>query len=161
LDEDASEGESTKPKKRLRQPRGKKKKMDTYTMDSVMDEFDAESEFGKALCDMPDADRIVAVAKLNKDATDGIKGAVKAKVLASKYSTICIEKLKDHLAAMRVAENDMFRKSAPVHSARTMHASAVSVGDWVEVDADRSPGWNSEGGIAMVTASSNNKAEVK
>ncbi len=38
-----------------------------------MDEFDAESEFGKALRDMPDADRIVAVAKLNKGATDGIK----------------------------------------------------------------------------------------
>ncbi len=42
-----------------------------------MNEFGAESEFGKALRDMPDADRIVAVAKLNKGATDGIKGAVK------------------------------------------------------------------------------------
>jgi hypothetical protein len=30
----------------------------------------------------------------------------------------------------------------------------VSVGDWVEVDGDRSPGWNSEGGIAVVIASS-------
>ena len=70
-----------------------KKKMDqvTYTMDTAMNEFGAESDFGKALRDMPDAERIVAVAKLNKDATDGIKGAGKAKVLASKYSIICME----------------------------------------------------------------------
>ena len=57
-----------------------KKNMDqfTYTMDTAMNEFGAESDFGKALRDMPDAERIVAVAKVNKDATDGIKGAVKA-----------------------------------------------------------------------------------
>jgi hypothetical protein len=55
----------------------------------------------------------------------------------------------------------MFKKAAPLNSARMVAASAVSVGNWVEVDADRSPGWNSEGGIAMVTASLNNVAEVK
>jgi hypothetical protein len=173
------ETESPQPKKRKRQPRAKKtngeaplqrargvklkKKMDqvTYTMDAAMNEFGADSEFGKALRDMPDAERIVAVAKLNKGATNGIKGAVKAKVLSSKYSSICMEKLKDHLVAMRVEEKDMFRKSAPVHSGRTMNSAGVSIGDWVQVDADRTPGWNSEGGIAIVTASSQNKAEVK
>ena len=62
---------------------------------------------------------------------------------------------------MRVADKDMFRKAAPVNSARMAGASAVSVGDWVEVDGDRSPGLNSEGGIAMVIASSNNCVEVK
>jgi hypothetical protein len=138
VDEEATEGESGKPKKRVRQPRGKtsadeapvkrarekklKKKMDTvtYTLDSVMVEFDADSEFGKALRAMTDSDRIVAVAKLNKGATDGIKGAVKAKVMSSKYSTICMDKLKEHLCTMRVAEQDMFRKAAPVSSGRTI-----------------------------------------
>jgi hypothetical protein len=105
----------------------------TYTMDSVLNEFDAESEYGKALRAMPDSDRIVAVAKLNKGATNGIKGAVKAKAMTSKYSTICIAKLKEHLLTMRVDDKDMFRKAAPVHSARTIEASAVSVGDWVEL----------------------------
>ncbi len=62
---------------------------------------------------------------------------------------------------MRVAEKDMFRKAAPVNSARLVSAAAVGVGDWVQVDADRSPDWNSEGGIAMVIASSENKADVK
>ncbi len=174
----ALEAESPKPKKRTRQPRAKKsndegpskraragklkKKMDqvTYTVGSAMTEFGEESDFGKALRDMPDAERIVAVAKLNKGATDGIKGAVKAKVLVSKYSIICMQKLKDHLVANRVEDKDMFRKSAPVHSGRTMSSAGVSIGDWVQVDADRTPGWNSEGGIAMVTASSNSKADA-
>ncbi len=58
----------------------------------------------------------------------------------------------------------MFRKATRLNklSARMVGASAVSVGDWIQViDADRSPGWNSEGGIAMVTASANDIAEVK
>ena len=130
-------------------------------MDSVMEQYDAESEFGKALRDMPDAERLVAVAKLNKGANDGVKVAVKSKLLASKFSTLYIEKLKATLIAGRVPVDDMFRKPEPVNRARTMHAAGVSVGDWVEVDADRSPGWNSEGGIAMVTASAHNQAEVK
>jgi hypothetical protein len=112
-------------------------------------------------CAMPESEKHAAVAKLNKGTTDGIKGAVKAKVLSSKYSTVCKDKLKEHLLAMRVDENDMFKKAAPMNSARMVGASAVSVGDWVQVDADRSPGWNSKGGIAMVTASLNNIVEVK
>jgi hypothetical protein len=84
---------------------------------------------------------------------------MKAKVMSSKYSALCMTKLKEHLVAMCVAEKDMFRK--PVNSARLVSAAAVGVGDWVQVDADRSPGWNSEVGIAMVIASSENKAEVK
>ena len=138
------------------------KKMDskTYTTETVMVEFDAESEYGVALRAMPDAELKLAVDKLNKSATNGIKGAVKAKLISSKYANICVDKLKEHLVSMRVADKDMFRKAAPVNSARMVGASAVSVGDFVEVDGDRSPGWNSEGGIAMVVASSNNCAEV-
>jgi hypothetical protein len=86
---------------------------------------------------------------------------MEAKVISSKYSTICMQKLKEHLVSMRVVDNDMFRKAAPISSSRMVGSSAVSVGDFVEVDADRSPGWNSEGGIAMVTASAYNFAEVK
>ncbi len=86
---------------------------------------------------------------------------MKAKVIATKYANICVDKLKEHLVSQRVAENDMFRKAAPVNSSRHVGAAAVSVGDWVEVDGDRSPGWNSEGGIAMVIASSINHADVK
>ena len=133
----------------------------TYTQETVMVEFDGNSEYGVALRAMTDVELKAAVDKLNKSATNGIKGAVKAKVIASKYANICVEKLKEHLVSQRVAANDMFRKAAPVNSSRHVGASAVSVGDWVEVDGDRSPGWNSEGGIAMVIASSIIHADVK
>ncbi len=95
-----------------------------------------------------DAARINAVEKLNKGATNGIKGVVKGKVLDNKYSTLCREKLAAHLKAIRVDVADVFRVATPVLSARHICAAKVSVGDFVEVDADRSPGWNSEGGIA-------------
>ena len=73
-----------------------------------------------------------------------------------------MQKLKEHLASMRVVDNDMlFRKAAPISSSRMVGSSSVSVGDFVEVDADRSPGWNSERGIAMVSASAYNLTEVK
>ncbi len=86
---------------------------------------------------------------------------MKAKVIASKYADICRDKLKENLLSQCVAEKDMFRKAAPVNSSHNVGASTVFVGDWVEVDGDRSPGWNSEGGIAMVIASSINHADVK
>jgi hypothetical protein len=56
----------------------------TYTLVSVLDEFDAETEYGKALRAMPEWERKIAVDKLNKGASDGIKGAVKGKVISSK-----------------------------------------------------------------------------
>jgi hypothetical protein len=72
-----------------------------------------------------------------------------------------MQKLKEHLVSMRVVfDNDMFRKAAPISNSRMVGSSSISVGDFVEVDIDRSPGWNSEGGIAMVTASAYNLAEV-
>ncbi len=111
---------------------------------------------------MNDAARIVAVDKLNKGATNGIKVAVKAKVLDTKYSTLlCREKLVAHLTSLRVDVKTMFRVAPPTTASRHVCAASVSVGDFVEVDADRSPGWNSEGGIAMVIAVANNFSDVK
>ncbi len=96
------------------------KKMDakTCTIESVMEEFDAESKYGVALRAMPEAELKLAVDKLNKSANKGIKGTVKAKAISSKYANICSEKSKDHLVSMRVDEKDMFRKAAPVNSSR-------------------------------------------
>jgi hypothetical protein len=37
----------------------------------------------------------------------------------------------------------------------------ISVGEWVEVDADRTPGYNSEGGIAVIIHVHDNFADVK
>ena len=37
----------------------------------------------------------------------------------------------------------------------------LSIGKWVEVDADRTPGWNSEGGIAVFINVNDGLADVK
>ncbi len=110
---------------------------------------------------MNEAARIQAVDKLNKGATNGIKVAVKAKVLDTKYSTLCREKLVEHLTSLRVDVTAMFHVAPPTSASRHVSAACVCIGDFVQVDADRSPGWNSEGGIAMVIAVNNNFSDVK
>jgi hypothetical protein len=55
----------------------------------------------------------------------------------------------------------MFRTAPPTSKARTIAAAAVLVGDWVQVDGDRFPGWNSEGGIVMVVEVNSNFSNIK
>ncbi len=43
----------------------------------------------------------------------------------------------------------------------THDPSFISVGEWVEVDADRTPGYNSEGGIAVIISVYDDLADVK
>jgi hypothetical protein len=106
--------------------------------------------------------RILAVDKLNKGASNGIKEAVKAKVLDTKYSTLCRDKLVAHLKSLRVDVTAIFRAAPPISSVRHVSAaSEVSVGDFFEVYADRTPGWKSEGGVAMVIAVANDFSDVK
>jgi hypothetical protein len=45
--------------------------------------------------------------------------------------------------------------------ARSSHAALVHVGDWVQVDADRSIGFNSEGSIGVVIAVNDNFSDIK
>jgi hypothetical protein len=42
-----------------------------------------------------------------------------------------------------------------------LNPSFISVGEWVEVDADRTPGYNSEGGIAVVIGVTDALVDVK
>jgi hypothetical protein len=43
----------------------------------------------------------------------------------------------------------------------TSDVNFISVGEWVEVDADRTPGFNSEGGIAVIVSVHDALADVK
>jgi hypothetical protein len=160
----AANGKRTK-RQRTKQPRAKKvaKLMNkkTYTMDSVLLEFGEDDAFGQEYRKLDDEAKKKAVEKLNVGATKGIKGVVKENVLTTKYSSLCQDKLKEHLVASRVDVENMFRKAPPRPLSRTIMAALVSVGDWVHVDADRSTGWNSEGGIAMVIAVHDSFSDVK
>jgi hypothetical protein len=44
----------------------------------------------------------------------------------------------------------MFRANCSSRNLRLLSPEFISVGEWVEVDAGRTPGWNSEGGIGVV-----------
>jgi hypothetical protein len=133
----------------------------TYSKESVLLEFGEDSDFGQAYRKMNEDERKTAVDVLNRGASKGIKTVVKDKILTTKYSTLCNERLKAHLLAERVPVEEMFRAAEPVTSARSASAAFVHVGDWVHVDADRSVGFNSEGGIAVVVAVNDNFSDVK
>lgn len=160
-----NDGTTPAKRQRTKQPRAKKvaKLMNkkTYTMDSVLLEFGEDDAFGQEYRKLDDEAKKKAVEKLNVGATKGIKGVVKENVLTTKYSSLCQDKLKEHLVASRVDVENMFRKAPPRPLSRTITAALVSVGDWVHVDADRSTGWNSEGGIAMVIAVHDSFSDVK
>ncbi len=55
----------------------------------------------------------------------------------------------------------MFRTAEPPSAARSAAAALVHVDDWVQVDADRSVGYNSEGGIGVVIAVNDNFSDIK
>ncbi len=46
-------------------------------------------------------------------------------------------------------------------NAITSNLKFLSVGEWIEIDADRTPGFNSEGGIAVIIAVHDDLADVK
>jgi hypothetical protein len=134
------------PGKRVRKA---KKLMDTktYSKESVLVEFGEDCEFGKKYRKMDADEQKAALDVLNRGASKGIKTVVKDKILTTKYSTLCNDKLKAHLLlAERVPVETMFLAAETLPSARSASAAVVHVGDWVHVDADRTVGFNSERG---------------
>jgi hypothetical protein len=70
-------------------------------------------------------------------------------------------KMKEYLHASRTPMDKIFHV-APNHlNAALSNPNFISVGEWVEVDADRTPGFNSEGGIAVITAVHDALVDVK
>jgi hypothetical protein len=101
------------------------------------------------------------VVRLTKSAAKGTKDAMKSKTLNVMYKTLCSEKLRDYLIEHRAPPMSMFRTAAPRFNLHLREPTFLSVGEWVEVDADRTPGWNSEGGIAVITCVHDSFADVK
>ncbi len=88
-------------------------------MDSVLLEFGEDNDFGQEYRKMDEAAKKKAtVEKLNQGATKGIKNVVKEKVLTTKYSSLCRDKLKDHLISTRVDVQNMFLQAPPQRPAR-------------------------------------------
>jgi hypothetical protein len=55
----------------------------------------------------------------------------------------------------------MFHAAPATRTSILQDVNFISVGEWVEVDGDRSVGYNSEGGIAVIIKVEDNLADVK
>jgi hypothetical protein len=75
-----------------------------------------------------------------------MKGIIKSKLLVKHYKNLVAEKLRDHIISCRVNPTSMFHAPPKKINIVTLDINFISVGEWVEVDADRTPGFNSEGG---------------
>jgi hypothetical protein len=71
------------------------------------------------------------------------------------------EKLRENIIQSRGFPSAIFHSAPKTVNLVTSNLSFLSVGEWVEVNADRTPGYNSEGGIAVITSVYDDLADVK
>jgi hypothetical protein len=110
---------------------------------------------------MNETDQVAEVARLNKCVDKGTNIAIKSKLITAKYKELLAEKMRQYLIDNRQPVQLMFRANNAARNLRLLSPEFISVGEWVEVDADRTPGWNSEGGIEVVVSAQDAFAVVK
>jgi hypothetical protein len=132
-----------------------------HTSDSVLLEFSAETEYGQSFRTLDSSEQKTELARLNKGAVKGTKEAIKSKLITTKYKQLCADKMREFIIQQRPSVSSMFRAALPSRPLLLMSPTFMSVGEWVEVDADRTPGWNSEGGVGVIIAVHDTLADVK
>jgi hypothetical protein len=135
----------------------------TYTVDGVLETWNDTSDYGIRFHfrSLTNEEQKSEVQVLNKVAVKGMKGLMKMKLLAGNYNKVLAEKLREHLCGSRVDPATMFHGVSSTANVMLQNPSFVSVGEWVEMDADRSPGFNSEGGISVVISVRDDFVDVK
>jgi hypothetical protein len=133
-----------------------------HTIASVLEAYASDTEYEASIRAMNATDQIREVARLNKGVDKGTNIAIKSKLITAKYTEIVAGKMRQHLIDNRQPIVSMFRAAnTAVRNLRLLNPEFLSVGEWVEVDADRTPGWNSEGGIGVVVSVQDALADVK
>jgi hypothetical protein len=132
-----------------------------YNVAGVLVAWDDTTDYGISFRSMTEPEQQAEVTLLNKGAAKGLKGLIKNKLLIVHYKSLVAERLKEHLAKSRVMPSDMFHAAPKSMNLVTADPSFISVGEWVEVDADRTAGYNSEGGIAVIISVHDDLVDVK
>jgi hypothetical protein len=132
-----------------------------YNVDGVLSTWDATTDYGKSFRNMTEPEQQAEVLLLNKGAAKGLKGLIKNKLLCVHYKSLVADELKKHLVRSRVMPSDMFHSAPKSVNLVIADPNFISVGEWVEVDADRTPGYNSEGGIAVIISVHDALVDVK
>jgi hypothetical protein len=86
---------------------------------------------------------------------------IKTKLIDSNYKAIVSERMRVHLGESRMPIASMFHAPPTLNICVLANPNFTSVGEWVEVDADRTQGYNSEGGIAVIVGVHDDQADVK
>ncbi len=133
----------------------------TYTLQTVLDNWSEATDYGRSIRAMNEAEQQAEIVLLNKGAAKGMKGIIKSKLLVQHYKKLVAEKLREHIINCRASPAAMFHSAPKNLNLVTANINFLSVGEWVEVDADRTPGFNSEGGIAVIVSVHDALADVK
>ncbi len=132
-----------------------------YSTEVVLETWNDTTDYGKLFRSMDAADKEKEVVNLNKNAAKGMKGVIKTKILAANFQVIVAKKLREHIETSRASPESMFHCAPKTINVVAANLNFISVEEWVEVDADRTPGYNSEGGIAVIIAVHDDLADVK
>jgi hypothetical protein len=133
----------------------------SYTVPTILSTWDDAWEYGISFRTLSSDEQDNEVKRLNKVTLKGHKDVMKQKILDVNYKTILTEKMRAHLAGSRSSLVAMFHTAPKRHSVQLTDPNFLSVGEWVEVDGDITPGFNSEGGIAVIINIMDNCADVK
>ncbi len=69
--------------------------------------------------------------------------------------------MKEYVIQNRTNQTDMFRAITASRVLHHMQLNHISVGEWVDVAGDITPGWNSEGGIGVIIGIHDGLVDVK
>ncbi len=106
-------------------------------------------------------EQLAEVKRLNLGAAKGLKGVIIIKLLDVNFKAVVTAKMQAYLHESRVPLTSMFHVAPKTMTAIVLNPSFISVREWVGVDADRTPGYNSEGGIAVVVGVEDALVNVK
>ena len=151
----------TAPRKKQRVTKPKTTTQVAYTVDTVLTTWDASTDYGISFRQLCNDDQKAEVQRLNKQTIKGHKDLVKQKVIDVKFKALVAEKMSAYLKESRAPLQTVFHAAPVIDRTRVMNPGFISVGEWVEVDGDITPGWNSEGGIAVIINVHDNFADVK
>jgi hypothetical protein len=126
-----------------------------YTVEGMLECWNDTSDYGISFRALTKEEQLKEVEVLNKGAAKGMQGAMKSKMLAKNYEKLLAEKLQEHLSTGRIEPVSMFHCAPKTVDVMLANPSFISV------DSDRSPGFNSEGGIAVIVSVHDDYADVK
>ncbi len=132
-----------------------------YTVQIVLATWKEDTYYGKTFRALSVEEQSAEVKRLNVGTTKGLKNVIKKKLLDANFKEMVAAKMQAYLGESRMRLTSMFHVPSTNKNLVYLNPSFISVGEWVEVDADRTPGYNSEGGIAVVTAVADALVDVK